>query len=157
MVVVAILAVGSTIALYSYSSYRRTLSVNSTGRKAQAMMVTAKNLAINSGRPVQMVVNLDKETFWIDGLDRNGNLDKPKIYPEEQAAEFVLIERLRVGPDVFDSGIHSILFEPDGRNRFVVVTFRREFDDATVAENYTSIRLFPSSREPQFLERTRLE
>ncbi|MBI5155612.1 prepilin-type N-terminal cleavage/methylation domain-containing protein [Candidatus Poribacteria bacterium] len=156
LVVLFILALGSTIALYSYANYRKSLTVQTSARKFQAVLSQARGRAINFNLPNQVTVDLDSESFWVDELNSTRTDYKAKVIPEEKVSEFVIIEQLQIGSSTFTSGIHAIVFEPDGTSPFVVVHMRREFDDPSQDENYYSVRMYPSSGEPQVLPKQRI-
>ena len=156
IVVMAIAALGSTIALYSYSNYRKSLSVQSSARKVQAVLSTAKRFAIDSRSPHAVIFDLDAESMWVDSLDASYGMLRPKVIDEEQVADFVLLEELKVGSQTYTTGRQSVVIEPDGRNPYVIVTLRREFDDPSDEESFYSVRLWPSSAEAQIVPRQRL-
>lgn len=146
LVVIVIIAVGSTVALYGYASYRNSLVVETSARLVQRNLLYAKNRAISYRVPHDVVVDLDRDTIWVDELDPTGSsVAKPKVAEEEGAAEFVDIALLRIGSADYAVGERRIRFSPDGTNPFVVVHLIRDVDDANVDANYTSVELAPTS------------
>lgn len=156
LVVIVILILGSTIALYSYASYRKTLTVQTSASKFQRVLSLARGRAINMAVPHQVVVDLDRNTFWIDQLNAGGGITKPKVVEETAVSDFVVIESLQVGAATHTGGTRTIRFEPAGNNPFVLALMRREFDDPAFDGHFFSIRMFPSSGEAQVLPKTRL-
>ena len=69
LVVVAILAIGSGIALYGYASYRNSLGVNMSANTVQRMLMQGRNRAINLNKVQQVFVDLDNNLVWIDELE----------------------------------------------------------------------------------------
>ena len=156
LVVLVIIALGSTIALYSYSNYRKSLSVQSSARKIQATLSAARGFAINTNRPHNVVIDLDRQLFWIDSLNSARTETTPKITGEEALSEFVVIDQLRIDSNVYTDGVRTVAFRPEGGNPYVVILLRREFDDPSAGENYYSVRLTPASGEPQILSKQKL-
>ena len=156
LVVLLILAILSTVALYSYASYRQSLTVESSAYLVQRVLVQARGRAIHLNAPHQAVIDLDANTVWVDQLNATFTERTPKVVPETAMSEFVLIDELQVGSDTFTSGIHTITFETDGGHPLVIMNLRREMDDATDDLNYYGLRLFPNSAEVQILAKTRL-
>ncbi|MCB2154792.1 hypothetical protein KQI84_07880 [bacterium] len=156
LVVLVILALGSTIALYSYSNYRKSLSVQSSARKLQAALSTARGFSINTNRRHSVVIDLDRQLFWIDALNAAGTDTIPKVVPEEAFAEFVVVDQLRIDSNVYTDGRRTIPFTPDGGNPYVVILLRREFDDPSADESFFSIRMESNSGEPQILPKRKL-
>lgn len=146
MVVIVILAVGSTVALYGYAGYQKSLVVETSARLLQRNLLFAKNRAISYGLPHEVVVDLDRNTVWVDELDATGaSVVKPKVAEEEGVADFVDVTFLKIGAAEYSVGTRRIRFMPDGTNPYVVMHLIREVDDRNVASNYTSVELHPTS------------
>jgi hypothetical protein len=116
----------------------------------------AKGQAIHLNLPHDVVINLDRDSFWINQFNSARTEMTPKVVDEEQVSEFVTIDRLQIGSSVFTAGTHAISFEPDGKNPYVLIHLIREFDDPSEDLNYFSVRLYPSSAEPQILPKQRV-
>ncbi len=156
LIVVLIISVGTTVALYSYANFRNSLGIDTSASMIQRMMTQAKNRAINGSVSHELVVDLDDGNLWIDELDMFGNISRPRIVPTEAVREDIEITQIRVDGTNFLNGVQRIRFEPEGTNPLVVVHMRRSFDDPNVDESYTSIRLYPNSTDPQIAKGERL-
>jgi len=157
LVVIAIMAIGSTVALYGYASYRNSLVVETSARLIQRNLLYAKNRAISYRVPHEVVIDLDRDTVWVNELDATGtSVAKPKVSDEEGVAEFVDLALLKIGPASYAVGERRIRFSPDGRNPFVVVHLIRDVDDYNVDANYTSVELAPSSVDARVVVGERL-
>jgi prepilin-type N-terminal cleavage/methylation domain-containing protein len=155
LVVVTILSIGSTIALYQYQSFRESLGVDSSAQVVRRMMILAKHRAISTALPHEVLIDLERETIWVDQLNAAGTERKPRIIPDEQMVEDVVIDAVKINGTEFTTGVQTIRFSPQGGNPLITVLIRRANDDPGVPENFTSVRLYPSSSEPRIYERAR--
>lgn len=156
LVVLIILSIMTTVALFSYSTFKDSQSLQMSADKARRILMQGRNRAINLNLPQEVVVDLDRESMWVNQLNSTRTQTSPKVVPEERMADFVRIEELRINSTTFTSGEHVIAFEPAGGNPLVVLSLKREADDPARDENYFSVRLFPTSGEAQILENQRL-
>lgn len=156
LVVLVILSVISTTALLSYANFREGAAADSSARIVQRTLIQARSNAIQLGLPHEVVFDLDNQTVWVDRFNVDFTETAPRIVPETALAEFIVIDRLRIGSQTHTSGVHRVLFEPDSRNPLVVVHLRREGDDPGEDSNFHSVRLFPMSGEAQILPRRRV-
>lgn len=149
VVVLAIVVILSTMALYSYVQYRRSLALESSARLVQQMLMAGRARAITTALPQDVVISLDADTFWVDAWDATRTTARRQVVPETATAENVVIESVRIGGTTYTTGLQAIPFEADGTNPLVVVDLRRDFDDPLVPANYFSVRLLPTSSEAQ--------
>lgn len=156
LVVLVILSLLTTTALFSYTRFRQSQSIESSSEIVRRILMQARNRAIHLNLPHQVVIDLDNDTMWIDQLNSTRTETTPKIIPEQGMVAGVEIAELLIQNTRVTTGRHALMFEPDGRNPFVVVLLRKEIDDPSVDANYYSVRLFPSSGEAQILANRRL-
>lgn len=153
LVVVAIISISSTVALYQYTAYRNSIGVNTSATIIQRMMILAKNRAIASGINHELLIDLDAEVLWVDEVTGGARgRRKPRVIPNEAMVEDALIDEVKINGTSFTSGVQKVVFSPDGSNPLVTVLIRKATDDALLDSNYTSIRLYPSSSEPRIYE-----
>lgn len=145
--VVVIVFVGTGMALFGYVNYTRNLALKSTAAKLQTVLGHARALAIDSGAPHQVVVDLDRERFWVDRL---GDAPVPKVVPEERAADFVRFHDATIDSTSYSNGRVAITFTPQAENPYFVLHMYREATDPAIGANIYSVRLFPSSADPEF-------
>lgn len=156
LVVLVVLSLVSTVALLSYANFREGAAADSSARIVQRTLIQARTNAIQLGLPHEVVFDLDNRTVWVDRFNIDFTEKAPKVVPETAMAEFVRIDRLRIGSQTHTSGVHRVLFEPDSRNPLVVVNLLREGDDPGDDANFYSVRLFPMSGEAQILPKRRV-
>lgn len=152
LVVLVILSVGSTIALYQYTAFRNSIGEDTSAQIVRRMLILAKNRAINTGLPHEMQIDLDSNVLWVDEVNASGTQRKARVIPNESMVEEVLIDSVKISGTEFLSGVQTVRFEPDGSNPLVTVLIRKETADPGLDENFTSIRLYPSSSEPKVYE-----
>jgi len=156
LIVLIILGILSSVAIFSYGSYRQTQSVRSSAQELVSLFATARSLAINTNTPHSATLDLDHQAFWIDELTPDGlNIQRPKISGGGTPADQVVIEDLRLSTGIRTSGIVFIRFWPDGRGTLVVVHLRRLLDDPALSTSYYSVRVFPSTGATQVLPNER--
>ncbi len=168
IVVLAIIAIGTSVALFGYGNYRKNMTVEMSAARVQRILQLAKNRAIESQLPHKVVIDFKKNTLWIDGFDAILTYppDNPKVVPQTAMTDFVVIESVNIGGalldvtspsndasypiDPLDPDRHfqTILFQPDGSNPYIVFHLKKEFDDP-ISTNYYSVRMYPSSGEAQ--------
>lgn len=149
VVVLAIVVILSTMALYSYVQYRRSLALESSARLVQQMLMVGRARAITTALPQDVVISLDADTFWVDAWDATRTTPRRQVVPETATAENVVIESVTIGGSTFTTGLQAIPFEPDGSNPLVIVDLRRDFDDPLLDASYFSVQLLPTSSEAQ--------
>lgn len=149
LVVLVIISLASTMAIVAYSNSRKGASVRSGADKVRAVIVNARTQAIADGRPTQVVFDLTNQQMWIDALDEAGEIRAPKIVAPEMLGFGVVMETVRINTNTFSQGLARAVFTPEGTNPMITVNLRREFDDATVNENYFTVQMYPSSPEPR--------
>ncbi len=152
LVVIVILAVMSTVALYSYAEYREQLVTDTAASAVQKTLLFAKNRAISYRTPHQVVFDLDNNTFWVDELDSSSTVVRPKVAEEEGTGDFVELHIVKIGSTEFGSGRRMVRFEPDGTNPLVVVEVRRTAADVLDLTSYVSVRMFPTSSDAQVVD-----
>jgi Tfp pilus assembly protein FimT len=146
LVVLAILAILSSAAIFSYGSYRKTLSVRSTTQEITSLFSTARSLAINSNRPHSATLDLDAQEFWIDELSPDATaVARPKLSGTARPADFVVIDDVALASGIQTTGLIKILFWPDGRGTYAIVHVRRDLDDPALSSSYHSIQVFAST------------
>ncbi len=156
LVVIVILAIGSTVALYGYAGYREKLVSRTAANAIRQTLLFAKNRAISYRTPHQVVFDLDKNTFWVDQLDATGAIVKPKVAQEEGTGDFVDLHILKIDAAQYATATWAVRFDPDGTNPLVVVELHRIAEDTADLSSYTSVRLFPTSSDAQVVEGDRL-
>lgn len=156
IVVMAIIAIGTTVALYSYAGFRKTLGLDTSASMVTQYLLQAKNRAINEGVPFDMIVDLDSENIWINRLDSFGNIADSRIVENKRLADDVVIDEIIISGVPVTSGIANVRFEPDGRNPLVVLNIRKSTSPASQNESFYAIRLYPVSSEVQTLKKQRL-
>lgn len=149
MVVLVIILVASSLALLAYGNFRRSATVRSDAEKIKAILVAARTRAIADGKPSSVLFDLDTQQMWVDDLEANGDIRRPKAVPVEFINPDVLLESVRLGATTQTTGQARVTFTPEGTNAFVTVLLRRQKADTAVDTNYYSVQLYPSSSEPR--------
>lgn len=148
IVVMTIIAIGTTIGLYSYASFRENIGIDTSISIVNQYMIQAKNLAINKGVSHQLVVDLDSENIWINRLDDLGNIDASRVVENKRMPDEVEINSISVNGVPARSGVVSVNFDPDGTNPLIIININRgnlPLDPPNIA----AIRLYPISSETQ--------
>lgn len=148
LVVVVIVAFASSVALLGYSNYRKDAEVRTSAEKVKALMAEARMRAIADDLPSAVVFDLTNQAVWIDDLNSDQTVRRPKVVAPEGLGN-VVIEELKINTFTYSNEVRRVVFEPDGANPLVVVTLRRDVDDANVDENYYSVQMYPASPVPR--------
>jgi len=166
LIVLAILVIVSSVAIVTYGSYRKTLSVKSTASQVSNLFAAARAAAINSNSPhaATFELNTARQSFWIDEMDSTGTtVRRPKIAGVAFPADFVILDDVWItpgGPPIRagtgSDTLARVVFWPDGRGSYAVVHLRREFDDPGDASIYTSVRVFASTGAARIFTNTYL-
>lgn len=156
LVVLAVLAVLSSAALFTYGSYRKTLSVRRSAQELTTLFSSARSLAVNSNTPHAATLDLDRQEFWIDVMTASGlAVARPKISGQGVPVDFVEIASVRLPTGLQTSGTVRVLFWPDGRGSYAIVHLRRSQDPAAESSSYYSVRVFPATGTSQILPNER--
>jgi prepilin-type N-terminal cleavage/methylation domain-containing protein len=149
LVVVVIISFASAMAILAYSNSRKSASVEGAAERIRSMMVNARFQAIADSYPSQIVFDLTNQQVWIDALDGSGQIRVPKIVAPEILGSDVVLETVKINSTTYSQGLAMAVFTAEGTNPLVTVNLRREFDDASISENYYSVQMYPSSSEPK--------
>lgn len=155
LVVLVIISFASTVSLLAYSNYRKAATVRSAAEMIKRTMVDARYRAIANGTPSQVVFDLTNQAFWVDVLDTDGSILKPKVIQPEPIGEEVVLESVQIQSTTYSSGQRSVIFQADGTNPLAKVILRREADDPNLDESYYTVQIYPSSAEPHIWANTR--
>lgn len=156
LIVLAILSVLSSAALFTYGSYRKTLSVRRSAQELTSLFSSARSLAINSNAPHAATLDLDRQEFWIDVMSASGlAVARPKISGRGVPVDFVEIYSVRLATGLQNSGVVRVLFWPDGRGSYAIVHLRRTLDSASESSSFYSVRVFPATGATQILPNER--
>lgn len=156
LVVLTIMTIGTGVALYSYSSYRRSIVLTSSASNVQRTLMQARSRAIHLNAPHRVFIDIDNDTVWVNQLNHTKTQSIPKVVPETSVGDFVTIQEIRIGSTTYTSGTRTVDFETDGGNPLVIVNLRRLAGDPASEESYTAVRLYPASGEAQVLPKRRL-
>ncbi len=148
----ALISIGSSIALYQYTAFRNSIGVDTSSQIVRRMLILAKNRAINTALPHEVLIDLDANVLWVDQVNASGTERKPRVIPNEAMVEDVVIDSIKINGTPFLSGVQTVRFEPDGSNPLITVLVRKGNADPSLDSNFTSIRLYPSSSEPKIYE-----
>lgn len=135
----------STFAILSYSSYRRQARIKNGAQSVNSTITTARALAINQNAGFEVSIDIENGYFWIDKLDRQGAVLKPKFMGINWLPESVLFAEVRKNNYSYYSGIVTILFLPNGTSEYTSIYLIGENMDGGVSENYFTIRVYPST------------
>ncbi|MBN1901583.1 prepilin-type N-terminal cleavage/methylation domain-containing protein [Candidatus Sumerlaeota bacterium] len=145
VVVLVILGVFSTFAIVSYSSYRKQASIKNGTRTVETALSTARALAINQNANFEVTIDIENNQFWIDKLDRRGEIAKPKFLGVNWLPDGVLFSEIRKNNISYYSGLVRILFRPNGASEYVSIYLIGENMDGSLYHNYYAIRVYPST------------
>lgn len=149
LVVLVIIGFATTVSVLAYKNYRKTATIRGAAERIKSMIVEARTRAIADNQPSSVTFDLDRQSVWIDDLTTSGGIRTPKAIAPEYIGPEIVIESVRLNSTAFPSGIRRATFNPDGTNAFLTINLRREYDDASVDENYFSIQIYPNSAEPR--------
>jgi type II secretory pathway pseudopilin PulG len=162
IVVVVIVAIITTAALYSYATFRNTHVKDVSSGLVEQVFLQARNRVITLNRIQEIQVDLDRNLLWVDQLNPPEPpavllVRVPYAVAEVGMADFVDIVSIRVnGNPPQTTGIATVQLEPGAPGPLVLLELRREPDDATLDESYTTIRMEPGSLDVEVLKRTRI-
>lgn len=162
MVVVVIIAIVTTAAFYSYTTFRNRLGVDVSGGLVEQVLLQARNRVMTLNRIQEVRVDLDQNAIWVDQLNPAeppavGLVRVPYVVPEMQTADVVEIVSIRVnGAPRETTGIVDFRLEPGELGPLVLIELKRQPDDPAVDENYTTVRMEPGSLDVEALKRTRI-
>lgn len=145
IVVLLIISIFSAFAVISYRSYRSQAKISTASQKVESVLSTARALSINQNTPHQVYFDLDSEHFWIDELDRTGNVVKPKITGETWLPEGVVFSHIQKNIFPYTSGVVTVRFNPNSTSEYITVYIIGENSDTSEEGNYYSIRVYPST------------
>ena len=145
MVVLVILGVFSTFAIISYSSYRRNASIKNGARSVDAIFSTARALAINQNAYFEACLDIENNQFWINKLDRRGDIIAPKFLGVNWLPDGVLFSEIRKNDFSHYSGLVKILFRPNGSSEYVSIYLTGENMEAGLNQNFFTIRVYSST------------
>lgn len=145
VVVLIILGIFSTFAILSYSSYRRQACIKNGTRTVEAALSTARALAINQNANFEVCVDVENNQFWINKLDRQGDIAKPKFLGVNWLPEGVLFSEIRKNNFSYYSGLVTILFRSNGTSEYTSIYLIGENMDGSLNQNYYTIRVYPST------------
>jgi prepilin-type N-terminal cleavage/methylation domain-containing protein len=162
IVVVVIVAIITTAGLYSYATFRNSHVQDVSSGLVEQVLLQARNRAITLNRIQEIQVDLDRNLIWVDQFNPPEApavllVRVPYVVPEVGMADFVDLVSIRVdGNPAQTTGIVPVRLEPGAPGPLVLIELRREPDDATLDESYTTIRMEPGSLDVEVLKRTRI-
>jgi len=162
IVVVAIMAIVTTAAVYSYATFRNYKGVDVSSALIEQSLLQARNRLITLNRIQEIRIDLDRDTIWVDQLNPAtppavGLVRVPYVVPEASTVDFVEIISVRVnGGAAVTTGIVDIQLEPGELGPLILIELKRGPDDPADDENYTTIRVEPGSLDVEVLRRTRI-
>ena len=145
LVALAIISILSTLAILTYSNYRKHLQVKSTADSVNALLATSRTYAISHNGYFQAVIDLDDGSFWIDEVTIFGNLVTPKLVTPEKVTNFVRIVDVEVLGVVHTTGIVRLLFRPEGSSDYAKIHVLGEKADPAFDDNYFTVVLYSST------------
>jgi len=145
VVVLIILSIFSTFAIISYSTYRRQARIKNGAQTVISTLTTARALAINQNASFQVCIDIPNSHFWIDKLDRKGEIVKPKLTGVNFLPEGALFSEIRKNNYSYYSGIVTILFRSNSTSEYTSIYLIGENMDGSVSTNYYTIRVYPST------------
>ncbi|MDX2176030.1 MAG: prepilin-type N-terminal cleavage/methylation domain-containing protein [Candidatus Sumerlaeia bacterium] len=164
LVVLAIITIGSTIALSTYAAQARQASIQTTSQRLKRAMVFAKQYAVSKNTEATLWIDLDEQIFWIDETHPADDLtlDPPpppvvaKVLEPEQVPVQAVIDEVRVGSSrPTRAGRAFARFSSTGENPYFGAAVVRRVDDASDAAKVTTVLLHPNSSDPRILPRRR--
>lgn len=170
LVVLAIIAIGSSMAVIAYSQSLKNGALRQEAEKIKSLIINARTQAIAEAAPAEIVFEIENGQIWINMLDSGATtITAPKTIAPVMINQDVVIEEVRVNSfsDIDDNtcahedpddicDCRCAVFEPDGTNPLLVVNLRRRDADPDVDENYFSIRIWPSSSSAEVFPNERL-
>jgi len=149
LVVIAILTIFSTFAIVSYGSYRQTLWLKNSAREIESVLNSARTMAINQNAHFEVVYGFANNQYWIDLVDSNQNILKPKIVTPITMNENVQMKEIRIGTStIYSSGLARVHFYPTGRCDYARFYLIKKGDDESSAINYWTVLTYPSTGYP---------
>ena len=126
IVVFAIMAILSAIAIPSFSTWRDSSQDKSIAREILYGLRTARSLAINQNRKITVDVNLDNHQLIYDTTTLN--------FPDQ-----IKIEADWDGTGLVSTGTESVTFQPQGNSDFTLLIRVNEKPKLTVQLDLTGI------------------
>jgi prepilin-type N-terminal cleavage/methylation domain-containing protein len=143
LVAVIIISIVSTAGVLGYSNYRQRNELESAARKITSTMSAARQYAITTNAPYQVVLNLPSEAFWIDEMDALGtSIRRQQATLPGEMPDFVTIESATVESVAATSGRVEIKFWPDGHSDNATIVLLHDSNLGNTKENVLSIKVY---------------
>ena len=153
IVVVALLLLFSSIVVLSFSSSRKSTEREKATKQFATLVSLARTIAVNNNGIYQVAYYFPFREMWIDEVDENGVVIRPKIIAPKKLVESVDLIQVRVLPrngvgDVYEKDTAKralITFYPDASSDYAVVTFLHSSFDGTRDDQFDSIVVYSST------------
>jgi Tfp pilus assembly protein FimT len=155
LVVIVIVMIASTVSLVAYANYRREASVRSSAESVKSLLVEARTRAIADNLPVAVAFDLTNQVMWVDELESDLSIRRPKVVAPEYFPVDTVLEEVRINSAAFTTDIRRVVFRPDGSNPLVTIILRRERAETGGDTNYYTVQMYPASPEPRVLPNER--
>jgi Tfp pilus assembly protein FimT len=144
LIVVVILLIFSTLTIISYHNLTRGLVARSQANEINAAFVLARELAITNRTPHQVVIDLPARQLWIDRLNAQGVVMRPKVNGVETFLPETRITRVTVDSTVIPPTDQAkIVFRPDTTSNRALIQITRLGADLTDDSEFFTIILYP--------------
>jgi prepilin-type N-terminal cleavage/methylation domain-containing protein len=165
IVVFAITAVLSLIAVGTYANFRKNRQIRSAAESINSVFVAARSYAIATGQWHRVVFQMENPStsaeqysFWVDQIDPFTSLDpapsvpEPAVKPKITTPDF-LPERVRISDIEINTTSTTYQypadpfvigrFFPDGSSDMITVHLLQKDSDPNVDSNYFTIKVYP--------------
>jgi prepilin-type N-terminal cleavage/methylation domain-containing protein len=151
IIVLSILAIFSTFAVLSYSTYRHHVRISNSAQEILSTLSTARTFAINQNSYFEVVIDISGQQFWINEVNSSRRTIRPKIVSPKSLNEFVRVTDVKVNALRRLAGEARILFRPNSTSDQASIHLLRQNDDPGIEENYYTIKLYASTAQSHIL------